>query len=816
MESNMRITVLPVLFVCLATILWADGLTVTTTFPRPNAISSAHDVLITAEFNKALNERTLTPQNIMIYGSQTGLMPYDLTYPVHRAGMRLTPFQHFGTGEWINVILSKNIQARDSSFLPQGFSWYFHIESRRASLDYTQSSQLDAGAMPNCLYVGDLDMDGDMDLATAEDGAPGFLFIYLNDGQANFVLHKAFSGVYHPTHMVGADIDRDGDIDLITSNHDSGNQGFVTVWQNDNKTFSKTVHGYEENSGYRWLQTGDVDGDGDLDVAVSGIAGHLVLFTNNGDGGLSQPQPTQISASGAFVLTDVDSDGDVDIAAVSAFSNSVTIYVNDAGNFGSSQFCSVGLYPQHLVAADFNGDGAVDLCTSDMNSNSLSLLQNNGDGSFAEAVQRKAPERPQQLLANDYDGDGDLDIAVIGSRENVLSFLTNDGDGTFSQSSSFSLRQYAKALQTADLDMDETLDILVVDADIPGSVTTYLNSSTGAAPKILSISDIANDQGRQVRVTWSRSLNETDDNDPSVTFYSLWRRVDDINKTERCDDNTDKQLPLAESAKTFKSKLGEVWDFIANIPAERHDNYAYVAPTLADSTSQGIHWSVFYVSAHTADPDVFYPSLPDSGYSIDNLAPAKPTGLTAYRSERTVTLAWQKNREEDLSHYIIYKSLINAFVPTPEDLFRTTTDTFIVDEAIDRSKTYYYRISAVDFSGNESDYSDHVCALDTDLQEPEIAAVPDDFVLYPNYPNPFNNSTQFRIHLPERMHVTIDICAVNGRLVRHLADEAYESGFHTLSWDGRDDRGKELPTGIYLCRINSGTINRSLKLLLVK
>ncbi|MBN1482393.1 T9SS C-terminal target domain-containing protein [candidate division KSB1 bacterium] len=815
MESKIKRLLLPVLFVLLTNKIWAGGLAVTSTFPQQNAIATPQDALITAEFNKALNERTLTPHNLMIYGSQSGLISFDLTYPVHRAGMRLTPHHYFGAGEWMHVILSKNIQAMDSSFLPQGFSWCFHIESRRASLDYAQSSQLDAGVMPNCLYVGDLDMDGDMDIATAEDGAPGSLFIYINDGQGNFSLHKSFNGVYHPTHMIGADIDRDGDIDLITSNHDSGNQGFVTVWQNDNTSFSKTVYGYAENSGYSWVQTGDSDGDGDLDIAASGMTGHLVLFTNDGNGSLHQPRPTRISASGAFVLTDVDLDGDADVAAVQSLSNSVSIYVNDGGNFSSSQSCSVGLLPQHLVAADFNSDGAVDLCTSDVNSNSLSLLKNNGDGSFAEAVQWKAPEQPQRLLANDFDGDGDLDVAVIGSRDNLLTFFTNDSDGNFSHSSSFSLRQYATALQTADLDLDETLDILVVDADIPGSITTFLNSSTGAAPKILGISDIANDQGRQVRVTWSRSLNETDKSEPAVTFYSLWRRVDGINKTAGNDGGTEKEHTLTETANTYKNQSGKLWDFIANIPAERHDIYGYVAPTLADSTSQGIHWSVFYVSAHTADPDVFYPSLPDSGYSIDNLAPAIPSGLTAYRSERAVTLAWQKNAEKDLSHYSIYKSLVKTFVPAPGNLFRTTADTFVVDDAIDQANTYYYRISAVDLSGNESDYSDQVCALATDLQKPDDAAIPSDYVFYPNYPNPFNTTTALAYSIPRACEVCLLIFDAAGKKVRTLVESRQNKGLYRVLWDGAHDSGEMVSTGVYLVSFKTQDCHIVRKIVLV-
>jgi len=97
---------------------------------------------------------------------------------------------------------------------------------------------------------------------------------------------------------------------------------------------------------------------------------------------------------------------------------------------------------------------------------------------------------------------------------------------------------------------------------------------------------------------------------PAVLHYEVLRRVD----------------PLPAGAAT-PAKL-DGWDFVAAVPAHGDNIYSVVVPTLADSTiAQGMHWSVFLVRAATATPLTFFDSPPDSGYSVDNLAPAPPSGL---------------------------------------------------------------------------------------------------------------------------------------------------------------------------------------------
>jgi hypothetical protein len=85
-----------------------------------------------------------------------------------------------------------------------------------------------------------------------------------------------------------------------------------------------------------------------------------------------------------------------------------------------------------------------------------------------------------------------------------------------------------------------------------------------------------------------------------------------------------------------------------------------------------------------------------------------------------------------------------------------------------------------------------------------------------NIPNPFNPRTTMRYALPSAASVAIDLFDVRGRKVRRLLDAPMPSGFHRIDWDGRDDRGAEVASGVYFVRLRAGSVTRTRRVALVR
>ncbi len=88
--------------------------------------------------------------------------------------------------------------------------------------------------------------------------------------------------------------------------------------------------------------------------------------------------------------------------------------------------------------------------------------------------------------------------------------------------------------------------------------------------------------------------------------------------------------------------------------------------------------------------------------------------------------------------------------------------------------------------------------------------------LFPNFPNPFNPSTYVRYQLPERTQVRISVFDILGREVRVLVDKQQAKGDYRMLWDGKDNAGRMLASGIYIVRIKAGNFSAKQKMLLVK
>jgi hypothetical protein len=241
-------------------------------------------------------------------------------------------------------------------------------------------------------------------------------------------------------------------------------------------------------------------------------------------------------------------------------------------------------------------------------------------------------------------------------------------------------------------------------------------------------------------------------------------------------------------------------------------DYAAVVPTLADSTAAGVAWSVFFVSAHTPQPQTFYVSPPDSGWSVDNLAPHVPEGLLVAYGGLGNQLSWEESPDEDFQYFRVYRGEEPDFPADAAHLVHATTGTSWLDDGVIDPWGRFYKLTAVDFSGRESAVASPVSV--TGVGDRDTPARPG---LHPNVPNPFNPRTTIAYDVgPREGMVRLRVFDVQGRLVRILVDARRTAGRHLAVWDGRDERGIRVPSGIYFCRLQAPGIVSTIKMMLVQ
>ena len=100
--------------------------------------------------------------------------------------------------------------------------------------------------------------------------------------------------------------------------------------------------------------------------------------------------------------------------------------------------------------------------------------------------------------------------------------------------------------------------------------------------------------------------------------------------------------------------------------------------------------------------------------------------------------------------------------------------------------------------------------------EDEIDAVPPVNALYPNFPNPFNPETNINFSLGKAGAVRLEIYNLKGQLVKTLVNSELIRGSHNLVWNGRDNSGREVSSGVYLYRLQTDNFSRTMKMMLMK
>lgn len=310
---------------------------------------------------------------------------------------------------------------------------FFPNQSMRRS--YLARPRLDIDTVDGARAVaaGDLDNDGDVDLAVAafagnqvrwEENTPA--------GWVSRSLSPALNGAFG---VAIADIDGDGDNDILAAGETAG---AIVLWRNGwplVNSFTQASVG--TLAGARGVAAGDVDRDGDLDVVGAGISDDIALFTNNGPATsfVRTFITTTFNRAQSVDLADVDGDGDLDVLAAGNTADEVAWWQNTAGTWTKRPISGATLDGAYsVIAADVNGDGAIDAVSTSEFDDKLTFWANtNGDGLTWTGTNLSFLNQPQFAEVADFDGDGDLDIlgaAYKPTQSEISFFRNNNGLGT--------------------------------------------------------------------------------------------------------------------------------------------------------------------------------------------------------------------------------------------------------------------------------------------------------------------------------------------------------------------------------------------------
>jgi hypothetical protein len=335
--------------------------------------------------------------------------------------------------------------------------------------------------------VGDFNQDGKLDLAIV--GSLG-VNILLGKGDGTFQPAVYYASKYYLTNVVVGDFSGDGKQDLLVA---AENQVFFMAGNGDGTFQAGTLIASSGNT-YTGIGAADFNGDGKLDLAVveGSQSGQVLIFLGNGNGTFQSAASYAVGDDPtALAIADFNGDGKPDIAVSEcsvlknqpdcSISGSIsTLLGNGDGTFqpAKTKPNSTDMAASNLVAADFNGDGKMDLAVDCSGGSDVSVLLGNGDGTYGQPQNWASGSGSTFVVAGDLNGDGVPDLVTLDPNGQNISVLLGAKGGKFGAAHDYEIRAQPLFVVAGDFNGDGVMDIASGD-DNTFAVTVMLGKKGG-------------------------------------------------------------------------------------------------------------------------------------------------------------------------------------------------------------------------------------------------------------------------------------------------------------------------------------------------
>ena len=360
---------------------------------------------------------------------------------------------------------------------------------------------------PASVTTGDLNGDGKADIIITyvnNDRPGGSVAVLLSKSDGTFDQKREYSTGYYtyPSAVTTADVDGDGQTDLVVTGADSfSNRGKVSIWLNNDEGVFTSAADYAIPNSAQLVMVTDLNSDGMVDIVTKDLSVDstgsysISVLMNKGDGTFTPKTDYPLTGDiRSIAVIDLNGDDKADLIVTgmdySTFHSKLSVLMNNGdGTFGPQKDYAMDGSLNAVTTADLNGDDKADLIVTGMDYSTfhskLSVLMNNGDGSFAPQQEYAIATNIQSVTVNDLNGDGNADIIVTGSYDyynntSKVSVLLNKGDGSFAQKTDYAIDGSLNTV--TDLNGDGKADLIVRGMNHSnniGKVSVLLNNGDG-------------------------------------------------------------------------------------------------------------------------------------------------------------------------------------------------------------------------------------------------------------------------------------------------------------------------------------------------